>query len=49
MEEYSLKVDLCVADVLIAATAVEKGLALATCNGKHFSVIQDLQVKVYRP
>ena len=49
MEQYALKVDLDIADALIAATAVENGLVLATGNKKHFSVIEGLRLRVFRP
>ena len=37
------------ADVLIAATAIEHGLSLATANDKHYSVITQLKIEVFRP
>jgi predicted nucleic acid-binding protein len=36
-------------DVLIAATALGRGEALATANRKHFDFIPGLEVKVFRP
>lgn len=35
-------------DALIAATALEEGLTLATNNGKHFQMIGDLKLDVPR-
>jgi predicted nucleic acid-binding protein len=49
MEEYGLKVAMCVADALLAATAVEAGLPLCTGNRKHYSPISDLAIHVFRP
>ncbi|MCX5673963.1 MAG: type II toxin-antitoxin system VapC family toxin [Planctomycetota bacterium] len=48
MEEYGLKMGLCVADVLVAATAVESRLALCTANRKHYRLIGDLDVRPFR-
>jgi predicted nucleic acid-binding protein len=49
IEEYGLKVSLCVADALVAATAVESHLTLATANRKHYRPIVDLDINVFRP
>jgi predicted nucleic acid-binding protein len=49
VEQYGLRTDLSVADALIAATAVENGLPLATCNRKHFGGIAGLELRVFRP
>jgi predicted nucleic acid-binding protein len=48
-EEYGLQVALGIADAIIAASAVENNLVLATGNKKHFSVIQELELKVFHP
>ncbi len=37
------------ADALIAATAVEHGLGLATGNVKHFEVVEELRLHPYIP
>ena len=37
------------ADALIAATAIEHGLSLATANDKHYRVITNLQIEVFKP
>ena len=37
------------ADALIAATALEHGLSLATANDKHYRVVTNLQLDVFRP
>ncbi len=49
MEEYGLKTAICLADAIIAATAVEDGVVLSTGNLKHFRLIQDLTIKPFRP
>ncbi|MFH1038064.1 MAG: type II toxin-antitoxin system VapC family toxin [PVC group bacterium] len=49
MEEYGLKTTICLADVLIAATAVEDGFILCTGNVKHYRPIKDLTIKPFRP
>ena len=48
MEEYALRVDLCLADALIGATAVEHQQTLQTGNAKHFKIIAELEVKTFR-
>ena len=48
MEEYGLKMGICVADALLAATAVEGRLVLCTGNQKHYRLIGDLDVKPFR-
>lgn len=49
LEEYGLKSGLRLADALIAATAVENGLALLTGDRSHFRPLADLEVKAFRP
>jgi len=49
MEEYCLKTDMSVPDVLIAATATENQLVLVTGNVKHFKAINELLIKKFRP
>ena len=48
VEEYGLRMGLCVADALVAATAVEGRLTLCTGNQKHYRLIGDLDVKPFR-
>ncbi len=49
VEEFSLSHNLGAGDALIAATAVENHLPLATGNAKHFRAIKDLELKVFKP
>ncbi len=49
IEEYSLSSGLRAGDAIIAATAVENSMVLATGNRKHFRPIKDLSLKVFRP
>jgi predicted nucleic acid-binding protein len=48
-EEYSLSSGLRAGDAIIAATATENNMVLATGNGRHFKPIKDLSLKVFRP
>jgi len=49
IEAYALSAGLRVADALIAATAREMALPLATGNARHFKSIAGLELKVFRP
>lgn len=49
VEEYSLSSGLRAGDAIIAATATENNMVLATGNAKHFKPIKDLLLKIFRP
>ena len=49
VEEYGLSSGMRAGDAIIAATAVENNMLLMTSNAKHFSVITDLQLKIFKP
>ena len=49
MEEYGLKSALGLADALIAATAAERDMPLATGNQKHYKVINDISLHGFKP
>jgi len=49
VEEYSLGHGIRAGDALIAATATENNLKLASSNAKHLKPIQDLDLKVFKP
>ena len=48
-EEYALRAGLGVVDALIAATASETNMPLATGNRKHFRPIHELDIVPFRP
>ena len=49
VEEYFLSHSMQLADALIGATAVTNGLELITANDKHYRVIKDLKINIFRP
>ncbi len=49
VEEYSLSSNMRAGDAIIAATAVENNLTLATSNVKHFNPVKELSLKVFKP
>ena len=49
IEEYTLSSGLRTGDAIIAATAVETNLPLASGNAKHFRAIKDLRLKAFKP
>ena len=49
IEEYSLSHGIRTGDAIIAATATENNLTLASSNAKHFRPIKDLKFKLFKP
>ena len=49
IEEYGLSSGLRAGDAIIAATATENNMMLITGNARHFRVIKDLELKVFKP
>ena len=48
VEEYFLSHSMQLADALIAATCSNYGLVLCTANDKHYKIINDLEINVFR-
>lgn len=48
VEEYALSSGMRAGDAIIAATAVENNLSLVTGNAKHFKVIKELRLKLFK-
>lgn len=49
VEAYSLSHSMEMADALIAGTCMEKNETLVTANDKHYRVVEELRMKVFRP
>lgn len=49
MEEYFLSHSMQLADSLIASTATTFGLKLITANDKHYKVVKELDIDIFRP
>ncbi len=49
VEEYFLSHSMQLADALIGATAAMYGMTLITANDKHYKVIKELDMKIFRP
>jgi predicted nucleic acid-binding protein len=49
VEEYFLSHSMALADALIASTATQYGMKLITANDKHYKIIKELDLKVFRP
>ena len=48
MEEYFLSHSMELADSLIGATCTNYGMTLITANDKHYKVIKELDMQVFR-
>lgn len=49
IEQFSFSSGVRAGDAIIAATAVENGLPLCSSNAKHFKVLPDLDLKIFKP
>ncbi|WP_300459674.1 type II toxin-antitoxin system VapC family toxin [Desulfobacula sp.] len=49
VEEYTLSSSIRSGDAIVAATAVESNMILSSSNAKHFKVIKDLKLKIFKP
>ncbi len=49
VEEYFLSHSMLLADALIGSTASLYGLKLVTANDKHYRVLKDIELEVFRP
>lgn len=49
VEEYGISSGMRAGDAIVAATAIENGMMLATGNLKHFRPVKDLDLKIFRP
>lgn len=49
VEEYGLSSGMRAGDAIIAATASENNMPLTTGNAKHFKVVKELELKVFKP
>jgi predicted nucleic acid-binding protein len=49
VEEYALSSGMRAGDAIIAATAVENNLTMVSSNAKHFKVVKELQLRVFKP
>ncbi len=49
IEEYTLSSNLRSGDAIIAATAVENNMTLVSGNARHYKMIKDLRLKIFKP
>jgi predicted nucleic acid-binding protein len=49
VEEYGLSSGMRAGDAIVAATASENGIPLMTGNAKHFKVVKELELKIFKP
>ena len=48
VEEYGLSSGMRAGDAIIAATASENGMPLVTGNARHFKVVKELELKLFK-
>ncbi|NQV40746.1 MAG: type II toxin-antitoxin system VapC family toxin [Candidatus Marinimicrobia bacterium] len=49
VERHFLSDSMRLADALIASTALTNGIPILTANDKHYKVVNQLEVKIFRP
>jgi predicted nucleic acid-binding protein len=49
VEEYFLSHSMQLADALIASTCTTYGSTLVTANDKHYRIVKDLDITIFRP
>ncbi len=49
VEQHFLSHSMQLADALIGATAITYGSPILTANDKHYKILRDLQIKIFRP
>lgn len=49
IDDYALSHGMQLGDAIIAATALENGMRVLTCNAKHFGSIQRLDIEIFTP
>lgn len=49
VERHFLSDSMRLADALIASTALTNGISILTANDKHYKVVNQVEVKVFRP
>lgn len=49
VEEFALSSHMRSGDAIIAATAVENNMPLVSSNAKHFKVIRELELHIFKP
>lgn len=49
VQEYFLSHSMQLADSLIASTCTQYGMTLITANDKHYKVVKELDVEIFRP
>lgn len=49
VEEFGLSSGMRAGDAIVAATATENGLTLATGNARHFRPVKGLALRIFRP